>query len=135
MTIATVQDDGYPHATTVSFVNDGLAIYFGTSSQSRKAANIEHCDKISLTINKDYSDWENIQGLAILGTATIVSDPVEQRRIGNLMFKKYPEVQQYMAAGTESVALFRIDPKRISLLDYRQGFGHTEVIETEFIET
>ncbi len=26
MTIATVRDDGYPQATTVSYVNDGLTI-------------------------------------------------------------------------------------------------------------
>jgi nitroimidazol reductase NimA-like FMN-containing flavoprotein (pyridoxamine 5'-phosphate oxidase superfamily) len=29
MTIATIREDGYPQATTVSYVNDGLIIYFG----------------------------------------------------------------------------------------------------------
>src|SRR5215471_12176377 len=29
MTIATVRPDGYPQATTVNYVSDGLVIYFG----------------------------------------------------------------------------------------------------------
>jgi len=36
MTIATIRDDSYPQATTVSFMNDGLTIYFGTSSDSQR---------------------------------------------------------------------------------------------------
>ena len=36
LTIATVRNDGYPQATTVSYVNDGLTIYFG-NAVARKA--------------------------------------------------------------------------------------------------
>ena len=36
MTIATVRPDGYPQATTVGFVNDGVKIYFGTSATRRR---------------------------------------------------------------------------------------------------
>ena len=34
ITIATVRQDGYPQATTVSYVNDGLKIYFGCAEES-----------------------------------------------------------------------------------------------------
>ncbi len=34
MTIATVRDDGYPQATTVSHVNHGFTIYFGCAGSS-----------------------------------------------------------------------------------------------------
>ena len=40
MTIATIRDDGYQQATTVSYVNDGMAIYFGTSTDAQKAKSI-----------------------------------------------------------------------------------------------
>ena len=33
MTIATVREDGYPQATAISYVNDGLAISFGCSTR------------------------------------------------------------------------------------------------------
>ena len=36
LTIATVREDGYPQATTVSYVNDGMAIYFGTSADAQR---------------------------------------------------------------------------------------------------
>jgi hypothetical protein len=51
MTIATVREDGYPQATAVSYVNDGLIIYFGCVAESQKAKNIARCDKVSLTVN------------------------------------------------------------------------------------
>jgi nitroimidazol reductase NimA-like FMN-containing flavoprotein (pyridoxamine 5'-phosphate oxidase superfamily) len=50
MTIATVRPDGYPQATTVNYVSDGLAIYFGCAAESQKARNIESNGKVSLTV-------------------------------------------------------------------------------------
>ena len=46
LTIATIRNDGYPQATTVSYVNDGLTIYFGTTSDSQKARNIAANNKV-----------------------------------------------------------------------------------------
>ena len=40
MTIATVREDGYPRATTVSYVDDGLTIYFDCAANSQKAKNL-----------------------------------------------------------------------------------------------
>ena len=48
MTIATIRPDGYPQATTVSYVTDGLSIYFGCAAESQKAQNIAYNDKVSL---------------------------------------------------------------------------------------
>lgn len=131
MTIATVRDDGYPQATTVSYVNEGLTIYFGTSAVSQKARNIASDNRVSLTINRDYSDWSEIEGLSIAGLATPVTDTAEQTRIGSMMFAKFPQIADYLPADTNQaeLALFRIDPQFISLLDYSQGFGHCELIK------
>jgi Pyridoxamine 5'-phosphate oxidase len=43
LTIATVREDGYPQATTVSYVNDGRKIYFGCAAASQKAQNLARC--------------------------------------------------------------------------------------------
>ena len=37
MTIATIRGDGYPQATTVSYANDDLTLYFGCGSDSQPA--------------------------------------------------------------------------------------------------
>jgi general stress protein 26 len=85
MTIATVRDDGFTQATTVSYVNDGLDIYFMTPSNGQKAKNIERNYKVSLTINRDYASWDNIEGLSMGAVAYSISDPVEMEKIGSLL--------------------------------------------------
>jgi hypothetical protein len=40
MTIATIRPSGTPQATVVSFVHDGLLLYFGCGPARRKPANI-----------------------------------------------------------------------------------------------
>ena len=49
MTVATVRSDGAPQATVVSFVHDGLRIYFGTGAQAQKAANIAREPRVSIS--------------------------------------------------------------------------------------
>lgn len=129
MTIATVRKDGFPHATTVSYMNDGLKIYFGTSTDSQKARNIALNDKVSLTINRPYETWADIVGLSLGGRATEVKDPKEFDAVCALMFRKFPQIPDYAPTdGSVELAIFRIDPIVISLLDYRKGFGHCDLV-------
>ena len=76
MTIATIRPDGYPQATTVSYVIDGLAIYFGCAAESQKARNIAYNNKVSLTVTLPYFSWEKIRGLSMGGTAKPVTEPM-----------------------------------------------------------
>lgn len=129
MTIATVREDGYPQATTVSYMNDGLTIYFMTAADGQKARNIHRSNKVSLTINRNYQSWDDIEGLSMGALATAISDPNEKENIGALLLKKFPQAAQYEPAEDIELAFFRIEPKVISLLDYKKGFGHTELVE------
>ena len=91
MTIATIRPDGYPQATTVSYVSDGLNIYFGCAAESQKAQNIAHNDKVSLTVTLPYFNWEEIRALSIGGMAKPVTDPNEINRVSELMLRKFPQ--------------------------------------------
>jgi nitroimidazol reductase NimA-like FMN-containing flavoprotein (pyridoxamine 5'-phosphate oxidase superfamily) len=128
MTLATVREDGYPQATTVSYVNDDLTIYFGCATESQKVVNIARNDRVSLTVNLPYSSWEEIRGVSIGGRADRVSDPREMDRVGELMLRKFPQIAQYASTGMHGIVVFRIRPEIISVLDYRKGFGHTELV-------
>ena len=128
MTIATVRDDGFPQATTVSFASEGVLIYFGAASTSQKARNIARCNKVSLTVNLPYDNWGQISGLSIGGLAEKVTDPSEMARIGQIFLEKFPEAAKHVPADLGELALFRITPKVVSVLDYSKGFGHTEEI-------
>ena len=129
MTIATIRDDDFPHATTVSYVNDGFTIYFLASSDSQKAHNIARNNKVSLTINRDYQNWDNIEGLSMGALEMSVSEPKEKEKIGKLLLEKFPQVTQYEPTDDIDLTYFRIEPKVISILDYKKGFGHTELVE------
>ena len=126
MTIATMREDHYPQATTVSYVNDGLNIYFGCSTRSQKARNIARHNKISLTVTPSYTDWNSIRGLSIGGLAERITAPSEITMVEALFFRKFPFVVQYAPGDRGDLAFYRIVPKVFSVLDYTQSFGHTD---------
>lgn len=129
MTLATVREDGGPQATTVSYASDGMAIYFGCGAQSQKARNLAHESRVSLTVDLPYANWGEIRGLSISGKARRLTRPDEVAHAGELFMKKFsPEIAQYMTADTGDVALFEIRPDFVSVLDYRKGFGHTDLV-------
>ena len=129
MTIATVREDGYPQATTVSYVNDDLKIYFGCAAESQKAKNLARDSKVSLTVNLPYASWHDIRGLSIGGKAELVTDPGEVEQASRLMFEKFPQIAGYAPAELEEIVLFRVTPEIVSVLDYRKGFGHSDLVK------
>lgn len=125
MTIATVRKDGYPQATTVTYVNDGLTLYFGCDKTAQKVKNIKRSGKVSLTIDRDYRDWNRIKGLSMAADAEVLTDRDEIRHAAALLAKKFPE---WGTVPPGDVAFVKVVPKVISVLDYTKGFGHTDLV-------
>src|SRR5262245_13589787 len=83
MSIATLRPDGWPQATTVGYVNEGLTLYFLCGLDSQKAANLARDDRVSLTIDHDTPDIMAITGLSMATRAKAVIDRrSEERRVG-----------------------------------------------------
>jgi general stress protein 26 len=129
MTIATIREDGFPQATTVSYVSDGMTIYFGCDPDSQKARNIERSGKVSLTVDLDYSNWDEIKGLSMGAIAERVTDPKEMKHMGDLMLEKFPQVASLIPDNPDALTIFRVTPKVVSVLDYSKGFGHTDLMQ------
>lgn len=127
MTVATVRPDGAPQATTVSFASDGLTLFLGCGEDSQKARNLAADPRVSLTINLPYRDWSQIRGLSIFGSARRIAEGEALSRAATAFLTKFPEVAQYVT-GEGAVAMFAITPELISVLDYRQGFGHHDLV-------
>ena len=130
MTIATLRPDGWPQATTVGYVNEGLTLYFLCGLDSQKAANLERDDRVSLAIDHDTPDLMAITGLSMAARAQAVDDRNEASRILGLFPLKYPEniAVPIPMPTPEDVKIFRVTPTVISVLDYSKGFGHTELV-------
>lgn len=130
MTIATLRPDGWPQATTVGYVNEGLILYFLCGLDSQKAANLARDDRVSLTIDHDTPQVMEITGLSMAARAQRVVDQAEAEKVLRMLPLKYPE--QVSLPGPmptpEQVRIFRVMPTVISLLDYSKGFGHTDLV-------
>jgi len=129
MTIATVRPDGYPQATVVGYVHDGVTLYFGTAGESQKARNIALSDKVSVAVTLPYDRWDEIRALSMGARATRLTDKAEIAKVGRLMLKKFPQGADFGPEEADSIALFAVRPVVISVLDYRKGFGNTELVE------
>jgi nitroimidazol reductase NimA-like FMN-containing flavoprotein (pyridoxamine 5'-phosphate oxidase superfamily) len=129
MTVATVRPDGWPQATTVGFVSDGLTLYFLCSRDSQKAANLSSDNRVSLTIGGDTPNPMAIEGLSMAARAYPVSSPAERAKALGLMPAKYPEYSKLPPPDLAAVAVYRVVPVVISVLDYSKGFGHSDLVE------
>lgn len=133
MRIATNRPDGWPQTTTVGYANDGLVLYFLCGKDSQKASNLSRDDRVSLAIDDDPDQVMQIKGLSMAAHARRVIDDAEGAKALGLLFARYP-AQEGMTLDLPSpgdVALFRVVPKVISVLDYSLGFAHTDLIPCE----
>ena len=130
MTLATLRPDGWPQATTVGYVNEGLTLYFLCGPDSQKAANLARDDRVSLTIDHDTPDLMAITGLSMAAHAQAVVDPAEASKVLRMLPLKYPEQNALPVPmpTPEDVRIFRVTPTVISVLDYSKGFGHTDLV-------
>ena len=131
LTVATVRPDGAPQATVVSFVHDGLVVYFACGRQSQKAANIAQEPRVSLAMTVPFDDWMKIAGLSMAAHATMVTDPSEQALVWRLMLERFPQIAEMDDAQMpmSEVATFKLRPTIVSVLDYAKGFGHSDLVE------
>lgn len=128
MTVATVRPDGAPQATVVSFVHDGLIIYFVCGASSQKAVNIAHDPRIAVTVTPPYGNWDEIEGLSIAATAEVVTDAKEVSEIGNFIQQRFPKIDQMEPVAVDEIKFIRLRPLYISVLDYSKSFGHTDLV-------
>lgn len=132
MTIATLRPDGWPQATTVGYVSEGMTLWFLCGLESQKAKNLAHDDRVSLTIDHDTADLMAITGLSMAARARRVTDRAEAAKVIAMLPLKYPDAPAATAniqlPGPDDVAIFRVQPEVVSVLDYSKGFAHTDLV-------
>lgn len=116
MTIATLRPDGWPQATTVGYVNEGLTLYFLCGLESQKATNLARDDRVSLTIDHDTGKLMEITGLSMAAHAQTVTDRAEAAKVLRMLPLKYPEPQTIPIEmpTPDDVRIFRVVPTVIS---------------------
>jgi general stress protein 26 len=142
MTIATNRPDGWPQATMVGYVNDGLTLYCFIARDSQKHLNVLRDPRVSIAIGSDAKLPLDIHGLSLAGKAHVVEDKAEWERVTALRAARYPEYAALpppLFRGdalariapqppADQIVLLRIEPEMFSVVDYSQGFGHSDLI-------
>jgi nitroimidazol reductase NimA-like FMN-containing flavoprotein (pyridoxamine 5'-phosphate oxidase superfamily) len=126
MAISTVRPDGWPQTTIVGYANDGLLIYFLISRTSQKLANIQNNDRVAIAVGQEPKDMREAKAVYAGAHASEVTDPKQREHAWHLLEQRHPNLANYEPPAPADAALMRAMCKYISILDFSQGFGHTD---------
>ena len=128
MTLATLGPQG-PWAAAVFYVNDGLRFYFLSSPRTRHAEDLAADPRVSATIQEDYRDWPEIQGIQLEGRCA----PVEGAELALARARygaKFPVVGRVadappaIVAALAKVRWYALEPEALYFIDNSVRFGY-----------
>lgn len=126
LTLATTNGQK-PWAAALYYVNKDFILYFLSKPQSLHCQNLNLNPNVSVTINEDYKNWREIQGIQLEGRACQVTEKTEKARAMALYIKKYPFVKNFYSVSNLknallSVKLYKIVPETIYFVDNSRGY-------------
>jgi hypothetical protein len=134
VSLATVDEQGAPHAANVLYAPDGLALYWMSDTETRHSRHIEVRPRVTATVAPDYSDFRLIRGLQIFGTARRLAG-AESVATARRMVSRYGFLAELasgpaaLRAAFEKAGFYRLEPRIITLIDNTRGFGTKDTLE------
>lgn len=117
MTVATVRPDGWPQATVVNYLAEGLSLFFVVARKSQKLANIIRDPRVALALGTDAQGAA--VGLSMAARVKEVDDPLRIRAL-NRRISRAPDDQRFTPHPSDvAVALLEARPVLVSLIDYQ----------------
>jgi uncharacterized protein YhbP (UPF0306 family) len=130
LTLATASPSAVPRAATLTFVNDGLAIYVWTWPETTTAKQMDQNPVVSFAIDEYTDDWRETKGIQGTGEAQVLLNPEEIARVRNLFKEKFPSL-----SGTEAsnISFFRVTPTEMQFIDASSGAsGRDQALGLEY---
>jgi uncharacterized protein YhbP (UPF0306 family) len=134
VSLATCGPDG-PHAATVFYVRDGLALLWVSDPNSRHSAELAADARVAATVAPDYFEFDNILGVQISGRAHAITDASERANAERLLQTRYSSLKRLsegppaLREAYERAEFYRLEPTRLVLIDNSRGFGHKDTLE------
>ncbi len=131
LTLATTGPAGV-WAAALYYVNKGATFYFLSAPHTRHSQNVAQNPQIAATIQENYSNWEEIKGVQLEGTCTLV--PAEKReQVINLYAQKFPIIGDstppQIAKALDKINWYQIRPKTLYFINNSKGLGHREQVD------
>jgi hypothetical protein len=108
---------------------DEVALYFATDASAQKIGNIRLNDKVSGAIAIETQNYYKLKGLSFSGLATSVRDRDKVSEIALALFKRTPQSRRFVPEDPLSLAVVRIKPVAMCLIDYSKGSGASVLVE------
>jgi uncharacterized protein YhbP (UPF0306 family) len=102
---------------------------------SRHSADLERDGRAAATIAPDCFEMGDIRGIQMTGGAHAILAASDRLRAQQLMQARFPYVGRLSRAPAllreayARMAFYRLEPRRVVLIDNSRGFGHKDVIE------
>lgn len=132
-TLATIGSDG-PWASAVFYASGpGLDLYFVTDPGTRHGRNLAADRRASAAIHAEAAGWSDIRGLQLEGTAARIPE-AERAAVLEIYLNRFPDIRRLQEAPCDeaergiarrlsTIALWRLSPTLIRLIDNRERFG------------
>jgi uncharacterized protein YhbP (UPF0306 family) len=134
LSLATLHE-GAPHAASLFYARRDLRLYWVSDADSRHSLALEATPRVAATIAADHDDYRSVRGLQIHGRAARVTARAEQAAALALLAARYAFFEQFtdgpdaLRARLASASFYRLDPRRVTLIDNTRGFGHKQTLE------
>ena len=86
--VASINADGTPHLVTMWFALVDGDLCFWTYGRSQKIVNLQRDPRVTVLV-ADGDVYEQLRGVSVAGTATVIEDRDEVNAIGEAVFEKY----------------------------------------------
>jgi len=135
-TLATAGPDG-PWAAAVFYASDpGLCLWFVTDPGTRHGRNLAATGRVSAAIHAEVEGWNDIRGLQLEGTTARIPDTERTAALARYL-ERFPQIKRVhdsprdeaeraIAQRLGLIAMWRLAPSRIRVLDNRERFGWKE---------
>jgi general stress protein 26 len=132
LSLAVNRPDGWPQATTVGYVNEGLNLYIVVARTSQKLANMQADPRVSVAIRSEARQGDAI-GVSMAARATEITDPVLIERLDRSVRKRYPDMHVF-GPGADSIAVVHLSPEVISPVSVIAGRSDTQTFSLQPID-
>jgi uncharacterized protein YhbP (UPF0306 family) len=119
--VLSYQCEGEVRAATICYaLAEPLMVYFFVFRGSEKHRAILERPQVSAVVDDGFQI--PMHGVELLGRARVVSG--EEALLGQrLLSERFPQLQSVW--GDERLLIAKVEPERIRVIDWTQGFGHS----------
>jgi len=86
--VASVNADGTPHLVTMWYLREGDDLLFWTYAKSQKVVNVRRDPRATVLVATG-EKYEELKGVSVNGTVTVVDDLDEVLAFGERVYEKY----------------------------------------------